>query len=401
MLTGKTVVVGVTGGIAAYKAVEVVSRLRKHNAEVHVIMTKHATKLVAPLTFRTISGSPVIVDMFLEPRQWNVEHIALAEKADLFLVCPATANIIGKIASGIADDFLTTTILACVAPKVICPAMNHNMYDNPATKDNIRKLKDRGYLIEEPAWGRLASGAMGKGRLPEPEIIVQSVLGVLGKKLDFQGLRILVTAGPTREYLDPVRYISPPSTGKMGYAIAQAAAERGAEVILVTGPTDLVPPGGIKVRKVTGTKEMLEACLWEYHNVDVVIGAAAPSDFRPKRVSKEKIKKAKAELVLELEPTEDILATLGRDKGNRILVGFAAESENLVENASSKIKTKNLDFICANQVGLPDRGFSSETNEVTLIYPDGATKCLNLSHKKQIAHYILDNLKTVLTEKKT
>ncbi len=401
MLTGKTIVVGVSGGIAAYKAVDVVSRLRKLNAEVHVIMTQNATKLAAPLTFRTISGSPVIVDMFLEPRQWNVEHIALAEKADLFLVCPATANVIGKMASGIADDFLTTTILACVAPKLVCPAMNHNMYENPATQANISTLQNRGYFIEEPSYGRLASGALGKGRLPEPEKIVQTVLEVLGKELDFQGVKILVTAGPTREYLDPVRYISPPSTGKMGYAIAEAAAKRGAKVTLVSGPTNLTTPSGVEVRKVTSTKEMLEACFSEYHNVDVVIGAAAPSDFRPKKASRVKIKKAEAELVLELEPTEDILATLGREKGNRILVGFAAESENLLRNATLKIEAKNLDFICANQVGLPDRGFSSETNQVTLVYPNGGTEVLKLAHKKQIADSILDKLKIVLKEKKT
>ncbi len=400
MLSGKTILVGVSGGIAAYKALEVVSRLVKQDARVHVIMTRNATKLVAPLTFRTLSGSPVVVEMFDEPKQWNVEHIALAEKADLFLICPATANVIGKIASGIADDYLTTTVMACTAPKIVCPAMNNNMYESPAVQRNLETLREWGYQIIEPAYGRLASGAMGKGRLPEPDLIVQGVVDCLVGAGDFGGLTVLVTAGPTREYLDPVRYISPPSTGRMGYAIAGALVRRGARVVLVSGPTEIRPPSGVQVLNVISTEEMLDACLSVYGQVDVVIGAAAPSDFGPRDRSQRKIKKTEASHQLVLVPTPDILATLGRDKGERILVGFAAETHNLMEYALGKIRAKNLDLICANRVGLPDRGFASETNAVTLVYPDGSSKDLGLASKENIAEAILDNLKDLLSPKK-
>lgn len=400
MLSGKTVLVGVSGGIAAYKALEVVSRLVKQKAQVHVIMTRNATKLVAPLSFRTLSGSPVVVEMFAEPKQWNVEHIALAEKADLFLICPATANVIGKIASGIADDYLTTTVMACTAPKIICPAMNNNMYESPAVQRNLTTLREWGYQVIEPSYGRLASGAMGKGRLPEPEVIVQSVVQSLVSARDFDGLTVMVTAGPTREYLDPVRYISPPSTGRMGYALVGALVRRGARVILVTGPTEIPTPRGAEVFKVVSTQEMLDACLSVYDQVDVVIGAAAPSDFTPQNKSLHKIKKTGDSQQLVLVPTPDILATLGKDKGHRTLVGFAAETHNLVEYALGKIKAKNLDLVCANKVGLPDRGFASDTNAVTLVYPDGRLDDIELASKESIAEAILDRLRDLLSQKR-
>jgi len=400
MLSGKTVVMGVTGGIAAYKAVEVVSRLRKLNATVHVIMTKNATKLVAPITFRTISSNPVTVEMFEEPKQWNVEHIALAEAADLFIVCPATANIIGKISAGIADDFLSTTIMACTAPKLICPAMNHNMYENPIVQENIKKLKGLGYHIFEPDYGRLASGAIGKGRLPDPERIVRKAVSILKPALDLRGLTILVTAGATREWIDPVRYISNPSTGKMGYALAQAAYNRGAYVYLVSGPTQLEAPVGVELIKVETTQEMLSACLSVYSKVQVAIAAGAPCDFRANQKKEHKIKKSGEKTYLELVPTEDILKTLGENKGNRILVGFAAETQDVVENALDKIRKKNLDFICANVVGVPDRAFGADTNAVTVVYPDGTYEQISLRPKYDVAMAILDRIKKIAGKRK-
>jgi phosphopantothenoylcysteine decarboxylase/phosphopantothenate--cysteine ligase len=396
MLKGKNVIVGVSGGIAAYKAVEVVSRLRKLEVETHVIMTRNATKLVAPMTFRTISCEPVAVEMFEEPKRWNVEHIALAEAADLFLVCPATANVIGKIACGIADDFLTTTILACVAPKLICPAMNSNMYANPAVQENLERLRKRGYGILEPEYGRLASGAVGKGRLPDPEKIVSEAVRILSRAADLEGTTILITAGPTREYIDPVRFISPPSSGKMGYALAEAAAERGARVILVSGPAELEPPAGVETVRVTSTRDMLEACLRVYPGVNAVIGAAAPSDFRPAQRSDRKIKKTGAAETLTLVPTEDIMRTLGQEKGHRVLVGFAAESENVLAYALEKARAKNLDFVCANQVGLPDRGFGADTNAVSVVCADGSHEDLPFGTKREIAGLILDRVRKCL-----
>ena len=396
MLSGKQIITGVSGGIAAYKAVEVVSRLRKLGAETHVIMTDNAAKLVAPITFRTISNNPVVIHMFEEPKQWNVEHIALAEAADLFIVCPATANVIGKIAVGIADDFLTTTIMACTAPKLLCPAMNHNMYANPIVSQNIVRLKTLGYEILEPEYGRLASGAMGRGRLPDPEKIVSKALGILSVSQDLAGTNILITAGPTREWLDPVRYITNPSTGKMGYAIAEAAARRGARVYLVSGPTELEIPPGVTVKKVETTEQMLDACLEFYPDAQVVIGSAAPGDFRPKEYSGEKIKKEAGSVQLVLTETVDILKTLGKNKGGRILVGFAAETNNVLENAKTKIKKKNLDFICANQVGLPDRAFGADTNVISIVMPDGTYTDAGPAPKYEIAMSILDKVKSIL-----
>ncbi len=399
MLSGKTVLLGISGGIAAYKAVEVASGLRKLHAEVHVIMTENASKFVSPLTFRTISAEPVTIEMFGEPKRHNVEHIALAEKADLFLICPATANVIGKIASGIADDFLTTTVLACDRQKVVCPAMNHRMYASPQVQENLEKLRRWGYIVVPPEYGMLASGAMGQGRLPEPATVISVAKRLLAKK-DMSGLKVLVTAGPTREFLDPVRYISPPSSGKMGFAIAGASSLRGAEVVLVAGPTDLKAPEGVLLQRVVSTRQMLDACVKVYPSTDIVIGAAAPSDYRPKATSDKKIKKSASEFSLTMVPTEDILGTLGKDKGGRVLVGFAAETDNLIEYALGKIKSKNLDLISANQVGLDDRGFGSDRNAVTLVYPNGATFEIPLDTKDRVADLILDKVMQIVSSRK-
>jgi len=396
LLSGFTVVVGVTGGIAAYKTLEVISRLRKLGAETRVVMTENATKLVAPITFQTISNNPVVVHMFEEPKQWNVEHIALAEAADLFLVCPATANVIGKIYNGIADDFLTTSIMACTAPILICPAMNHNMYMNPVVQRNLAGLRELGYHILEPDSGRLASGAVGKGRLPDPERIVREIVAILLPQQDLEGLRILITAGPTREWIDPVRYISNPSAGKMGYALAAAAVRRGAAVYLVSGPVALEAPPGIVLKKVETAQEMLDACLEFYPESDVVIGAAAPGDFQPETVAGQKMKKSGGMLRLALRETPDILKTLGKDKGRRILVGFAAETENVVENAIKKVIHKNLDFVCANRVGVPGRGFGSDTNAISIVMPDGSLEEIGPAPKYEIAMAILDKVKSII-----
>ncbi|HHX09907.1 MAG TPA: bifunctional phosphopantothenoylcysteine decarboxylase/phosphopantothenate--cysteine ligase CoaBC [Firmicutes bacterium] len=396
MLSGYTVVVGVTGGIAAYKTLDVISKLKKLGAETRVIMTENATKMVAPITFQTISNNPVVVRMFEEPKQWNVEHVALAEAADLFLVCPATANVIGKIYNGIADDFLTTSIMACAAPKLICPAMNHNMYINPIVQKNLEGLRQLGYHILEPDSGRLACGAIGKGRLPEPDRIVQEVVSILVPERDLEGMRILITAGPTREWIDPVRYISNPSTGKMGYALSAAAANRGATVYLVSGPVALEAPPGVTVKQVETTRQMLDACLKFYPESDVVIGAAAPGDFHPEKVSDHKIKKSGDVIELAFRETPDILKTLGQDKANRVLVGFAAETENLVENAVQKARQKNLDFVCANRVGLSDRGFGSDTNVISIVMPDGTHQEVGPAPKYQIAMAILDKVKSII-----
>ncbi|MBE3519019.1 MAG: bifunctional phosphopantothenoylcysteine decarboxylase/phosphopantothenate--cysteine ligase CoaBC [Firmicutes bacterium] len=396
MLRGKTIVVGVTGGIAAYKAVEVVSRLVKLGATVRVMMTKNATKFVTPMTFRTISGNPVVVEMFEEPRVWNVEHVSMAEAADVMVLVPCTANVIGKIAAGIADDFVTTTVMACTAPKLLCPAMNHNMYENPVVQGNIEKLRSLGYHVLEPEYGRLASGAVGKGRLPDPDKIVDEIVKLACPKRDLEGVSFLITAGPTREWFDPVRFISNPSSGKMGYALARACLERGASVYLVSGPVALTPPPGAVLRKVETTRQMLDACLELFPDVRVVIGAAAPCDFAPSVYHDQKIKKTGAETTVTLVPTPDIMKTLGQQKGDRILVGFAAETEDLESNAIKKLAEKNLDIICANPVHRPDSGFGSDTDILTLFYPDGHKEDLGLVLKEEAAHIILDRIKSLL-----
>lgn len=394
MLKGKKIVLGVTGGIAVYKAVDLVSRLRKQGAEVRVIMTDHAQKFVTPLTFKEISGNKVAVSMWDSNQEFNVEHIALANWADVFVVAPATANIIAKMACGIADDLLSTTLLAAQAPIIVCPAMNTGMYENNATQENMAKLQQWGVTIMPPAVGMLACGVAGPGRLPEPQQIVEFINDFFAKRDgDMQGLKVLVTAAGTREPIDPVRFVGNRSSGKMGYAIAQTAAERGAEVLLVTGPSSLEIPANVKAKKVESTQEMLEACLAAYENVDIVIKAAAVADYRPRDVADQKIKKKNDDaLTVVMDKNPDILKELGSRKKQQILVGFAAETQNLLENAKEKIIKKNLDMIVANDVTAAGAGFNADTNIVKFLFPDGQVMSLEQMPKKEVAERLLDTV---------
>ena len=349
MLKDKTVVIGVSGGIAVYKTLDVISRLRKLGVNVNVIMTKSATEFVTPLSFQSLSQNYVVCDMFEDPKTWDVEHISLAKRADVFLIAPATANVIGKIANGIADDMLTTTVMATKAKVLIAPAMNTNMYENPILQRNINTLKELGYNFVEPESGRLACGDTGKGKLASPETIVDEVVKLLSKGQDLKGKSIIVTAGPTIESIDPMRFITNRSTGKMGYSIAKEAIERGSDVTLITGPTNLTPPQNLKkLVKIESAKDMYEAVLENLDENDVVIKSAAVADYKPKNYSNKKIKKSDDDLVIELDRNKDIAQEIGKIKNNKILVGFAAETNDLIENASLKIKKKNLDFIVAN-----------------------------------------------------
>lgn len=398
ILRGKMVLFGVTGGIAAYKAVDVVSQLRKAGSEVLVIMTEAATKLVSPLTFQTLSHNPVYTDMWAEPKRWAVEHIALAERADLGMIVPATANIIGKIAAGIADDMLSTTVMATKAPVLIAPAMNVNMFENPITQENLRKLAGLGYHIVDPDTGTLASGAEGKGRLPGTAVILAAAAGILGQAADFAGKNILVTAGPTREAIDPVRHLSNPSTGKMGYAVAAAARARGAQVVLISGPTLLPPPAGVELVKVKSALDMYSAVMAHYEAADIIIKSAAVADYRPVKAAAEKIKKGEGTMVIELERNPDILYELGQKKGNRILVGFAAETNDVLENAVAKYRKKNLDLIVANDVTQEGAGFAGDTNIVNIIDRGGAVEALPRMPKRQVADALLDRIKKLIKQ---
>ncbi len=391
ILKGKDIVLGVTGGIAAYKAVEVASRLRKLGSQVFVIMTKSACEFVAPLTFETISNHPVVTDTFARPETWEVEHIALAKRASLFVIAPATANILAKVAHGIADDMLSTTVLATRAPILVAPAMNTNMWEADATRENMRVLAKRGVTAVGPGTGFLAEGTEGVGRMAEPQEIVDAIIARLAQKQDMAGLRVLVTAGPTRERLDPVRYLTNDSSGKMGYAIAERAAARGAEVTLVTGPVTLPVPANVKAVSIISTQELCEAVLSRSGEHDVVIQAAAPADYRPANVSGQKIKKQSGEgLSLSLVENPDIAAAVGSVKRpGQILVGFAAETENLLKNAKAKLKKKNLDLIVANDVTQPGAGFHVDTNIATLITQD-SVMARPLQSKAQLADDILD-----------
>lgn len=392
-LKGKSVVVGVCGGIAAYKVVEVVSRLKKMGAEVDVIMTANARKFVTPLTFRSLSHRPVVTDMFSDPEYWEIKHVSLAQKADLFIIAPATANIIGKLASGIADDMLTTTVVATKAPVLVVPAMNHDMYANAIVQRNIRTLRELGYIFMEPDTGRMAEGSSGKGRLPEPSAIVEKACSILKSEQDLAGIRIMVTAGPTRESIDPVRYITNHSSGKMGYAVAQAARERGADVLLISGPAEVECPDGVRLISVTTAQEMEEAVLANFENCDVVVMAAAVADYRPAEVSEMKIKKNGDEMVLRLVKNPDILKKLGTMKGNRILVGFSAETDDLEGNAADKLESKNLDMIVANDVTMEGAGFGTDTNIIKILKCDGTVIDLPLMSKLEAAHRILDEVR--------
>ena len=398
MLKGKTVVIGVSGGIAVYKACDVVSRLKKLNANVHVIMTKSATEFVTPLTFQSLSQNYVVSDMFEEPKTWDVEHISLAKKADVFLIAPATANVIGKVANGIADDMLTTTVMATTGKVLIAPAMNTNMYRNPILQRNISTLKELGYNFVDPDSGRLACGDIGEGKLASPEKIVDAVVDLFNEdKKDLLGKKIMITAGPTVESIDPVRYLTNRSTGKMGYAIAKMAANRGADVTLVSGPTNIEPPSNIKkLIKVQSAKDMYDAIIDNFDENQVIIKSAAVADYKPKNYSDKKIKKSNDDLIIELDRNKDIAYELGKIKKKKILVGFAAETNDLIENAKGKISKKNLDFIVANDLTESGAGFGTDTNIVKIIDKDGNIAKYPQMKKDEVADVILDKVKSLL-----
>ena len=397
MLTGKNIVLGVTGGIAAYKAVDVVSRLRKLRANVDVVMTESAQKFVTPLTFQALSQNYVTTDMFAEPKAWEIEHIAIASKADLFLVVPATANIIGKVANGIADDMLSTTIMATRAKVVFAPAMNTNMYTNPIVKKNIDSLKDLDYEFINPASGRLACGDYGEGKLADTVDIVDYVIDIF-KDGELKGKKIVITAGPTIEPLDPVRYMTNYSSGKMGYALAEEAKKKGAEVTLITGPTNLEDPSGIKIIKIETTREMYESVESEFDDCHVLIKSAAPLDYRPEKMSQEKIKKNEDSMSISFIRNPDIAAHFGNIKKDQLIIGFAAETENIIENAKKKLESKNLDFIVANNVKSKDSGFRTDNNKATIIDRDGKQEELPDMSKNDLANIILEKVSTILNK---
>lgn len=394
MLEGKKIVLGVTGGIAAYKAVEVASRLRQAGAEVHVVMTREATEFVTELTFREISSNPVTMDMWAPVTHWNVAHIALANLADAVLIAPATANIIAKAAVGIADDMLSTTLLATAAPLFFAPAMNTRMYENPVVQQNIRCLEKRGAHIIAPACGHLACGAKGAGRLPEPVALVKALDNFFGGQGALAGIKVLVTAAGTLEPIDPVRYIGNRSSGKMGYAIAAEAVRRGASVVLISGPSALEPPAGLeKFIPVRTALQMREAVFAEAESCALIIKAAAVADYRVSRIAANKIKKEENELVLRLEKNPDILWELGqRKRPGQVLVGFAAETQNLLEYARAKLEKKNLDFIVANDVSRADAGFNTEMNLVKLLDRSGGVEEFPLMDKHRLAALLLDRV---------
>lgn len=386
----KTVVLGVTGGIAAYKALDIVSRLKKKGIDVHVIMTKSATEFVTPLSFQAISQNYVITDMFAEPKSFDIEHISLANKADLFVIAPATANIIGKIANGIADDMLTTTVMATKSKVLIAPAMNTNMYENPILKKNIELLKSIGYEFIEPEEGRLACGTTGKGKLAEPEGIVDLIEMMLFTPKDLEGKRVLVTAGPTVEDIDPVRFITNRSSGKMGYAIAKAARNRGADVTLISGPTNINVPYGVSFIRIHSADEMYKEVTEHFNETDIVIKSAAVADYKPIEKSRTKIKKSDDDLNIPLTRNKDILYELGKLKKNQILIGFAAETNDVLKNAALKVNKKNLDAIVANDVTMEGCGFNTDTNTVKIIGRDGKIIQLTSMSKDEVAHKIFD-----------
>jgi phosphopantothenoylcysteine decarboxylase/phosphopantothenate--cysteine ligase len=392
------VALGVSGGIACYKAAEILRRLQDRGFDVAVVMTKGAAQFVTPLTFRALSGNKVYMDIFEGALSGSdpdsaYDHIFLAQKIDLFLVAPATADCIAKMAAGIADDFFTTFHLAVQSPTVVAPAMNTRMWEHPSVQENLRTLQSRGVHVIQPETGRMACDTYGPGRLAPVAEIVDYVATALARSQDLKGRRILVTAGPTVEDIDPVRFVSNRSSGKMGFAIARAARTRGADVTLVSGPTDLEFPGVVRVRT---TEEMRQAVIERFEKVDVVIKAAAPLDFRPKTVASQKIKKSKANSTIDLEPTPDILQELGGRKNGKVLVGFAAETEDLAGNAQSKLKAKNLDLIVVNPVGGPDSGFNSDTNQASIIDAAGAVQEIPLMSKAEMADAILDRVAALL-----
>ena len=386
----KTVLLGVTGGIAAYKMANVASSLVKMGFNVHVIMTENATNFITPTTFETLTSNKCITDTFDRNFQFEVEHISLAKKADVVLIAPATANVIGKMANGIADDMLTTTLLACKCPKIVAPAMNTNMYENPIVRDNIAKLMMYGFKIIPADSGRLACGDTGKGKLPDESVLIEYIMRELCPKKDLMGKNILVTAGPTREALDPVRYITNHSTGKMGYAIARAAAFRGANVTLVSGPVNIDKPLFVNTVNVTSAKDMFNAVKDNYESQHIIIKAAAVADYTPSTVADNKIKKSDSDMSISLDRTNDILKFLGENKkDNQFICGFSMETENLIENSRGKLERKNADMIVANSLRTDGAGFGTDTNVVTLITKDSVKEC-ELMSKNEVADMILD-----------
>ncbi len=400
MLKGKEIVLGVTGGIAAYKAAEFLRLLVKEGANVHVVMTRNAQEFITPFTFQTLSGNPVVTDLFTLIEDKKIGHIALADLAELIIILPATANIIGKIANGIADDFLSTMVMASKAPVLFVPSMNVNMWENKVFQKNIGRLVEVGHHFIEPGEGELACHWYGKGRLAELGEVMEKIGDLLSPK-DLKGEKILITGGPTQEPIDPVRFLTNRSSGKMGYALAKVARQRGAEVVLVTGPTSLpIPRRDIKIFSVRTAEEMREAVLAHMKGCSVVIKAAAVSDYRPKRVSQKKLKKDESYASLELEKTTDILEEIGKKKGSQILVGFAAETEDLVTNANKKLKEKNLDLIVVNDVTKPDAGFGADTNQVKILYSSGEVRDLPLMSKEEVSQIILNDVAKLLKQKR-
>ena len=392
MLKGKTVVLAVSGSIAAYKIASLASALGKLHADVQVLMTQNATNFINPITFETLTGNKCLVDTFDRNFQYSVEHVALAKRADVVLVAPASANVIGKIANGIADDMLTTTVMACKCKKIISPAMNTQMFENPIVQDNLKKLEHYGYEVIQPAVGLLACKDVGKGKMPEPETLLEYILREVAYEKDLKGKKILVTAGPTQESIDPVRYLTNHSSGKMGYAIAKVCSMRGADVTLVSGKTSIKPPLFVDVVPVTTAREMYEAVTERFDRQDIVIKAAAVADYRPKTISEQKVKKADGELSIEMERTDDILKYLGEHKrSNQFLCGFSMETEHMLENSRKKLKKKNLDMIVANNVKVEGAGFAGDTNIVTLITGDDETQ-LPLLSKEETAVEIMNKI---------
>jgi len=404
MLEGRSVVLGVTGSIAAYKAVEIASQLTQAGAAVDVIMTKSALEFIAPLSFQALTHRPVVFDLFELQSEMSVEHVGLAERANIVTVAPATANVIAKMANGIADDSLTCTVLATRAPVLVVPAMNYNMYENTVTQENIEKLRRRGFTIMEPSYGRLASGAVGRGRLPEICDIIGTIRQVLGRTGDLAGRRLVVTAGGTQEPIDPARLVTNRSTGKMGYAIAEAARDRGASVTLIAAPTALPDPVCVRTVHVQTAVQMRDAVLAAIQGSDALIMTAAVADFRPAQVQTQKVKKTEARLTLELEKNPDILAEVGEimagrpEKGPKVVVGFAAESDDIITNAVDKLRRKNLDMIVANDITASDSGFAVDTNRVTLIKRSGEIESLPLLLKSQVAERVLSEVSSMLQE---
>lgn len=390
MLKGKTVVIGVSGSIAAYKMANLISMLTKQHCDVHVVMTEHATKIIHPITFETLTGHKCLIDTFDRNFNYNIEHVALGDKADLMLIAPATANVIGKIASGIADDMLTTTVLACRCPIMLSPAMNTAMYENIVVQDNLDKLRSYGMRVIEPATGRLACNAVGKGKLPKEEYLFSCIMNELALEKDLKGKKIMVTAGATQEALDPVRYITNHSSGKMGYALAKIASWRGAEVTLVSAPTNLEVPYGVTCVDVVSAADMFEAVKERAESQDIIIKAAAVADYTPAQYEENKIKKKEGDNFIELKRTQDILAYLGENRReNQYLCGFSMETQNLIENSTKKLEKKNVDLIVANNLNVEGAGFGMDTNVVTLIMKDGMVELPCMS-KEQVSVAVLD-----------